>query len=223
MFNINPQIQNLRRTHPYYAVSNRQKFRQKSNIKLIANDHLNTYCKNIGLQVTQITCSLIDPNIEPSPIKVRVAGSLTEGQKSAELKVFEALKLKDELNLGRRGYIKLRNTLGKDVIPSFHSVSIMEKSLDSFFQIEKNNKGWFYANPIDKIKFVCEKYLRQSNNKNIENNTFLIKISGDGTAITKSSVDLLNFTFTVINDEAKAKISKGNFSLGKLNIFKYYK
>jgi len=221
MINLSNQLNNLRRAHPYYAVSNRQQFRNKSNIKSIAGNSLNSYCKRIGLSVTQITCSEFNPNLAPLPIKVNVVRGLDDSNKTAEQKVFQALKIKDELNIGRRDYIKLRNTLGKDVLPSYYSVSIMEKSLDSFFNIDKNSKGYF-VNPAEKIKFVCEKFLKKKKDKKVDNNTFLIKLSGDGTKITKSSVDLLNFTFTIINDEKKATTSKGNYSLGKFHYFLNY-
>jgi hypothetical protein len=51
------------------------------------------------------------------------------------------------------------------------------------------------------------------------NNTFIIKLSADGTNITKSSLKLLNFTFTLINDEKNAKAAAGNYILGKKAFF----
>ena len=46
------------------------------------------------------------------------------------------------------------------------------------------------------------------------NNIVSIKFSGDGTNINRTRKNLLNFTFTVIQDK-NAKSVEGNFILGK--------
>ena len=55
----------------------------------------------------------------------------------------------------------------------------------------------------------------------IENDKIVIKLSCDGTQITKSNVYLLNFTFTIINFKTTCKTSQGNFILGKFLSFYY--
>jgi hypothetical protein len=214
MHTITPEIENVRAAIPFFAVSTRHQSRHKAKIEQLAQTHLSPYCTNIGLNLKNIECELIDHISDSSnSIKVNITSSLTDSAKSTEQKIFDALKLKDELNLGRRDYIKLRNMLGKDKLPSHYSVLIMEKQLDMFFTVRNNSHGYYIGDPLSKIKFVCEKFLKEHNQ--VENNTFLIKLAGDGTRITKNLVDLLNYTFTVINDENLAKTSKGNYDLGE--------
>ena len=70
----------------------------------------------------------------------------------------------------------------------------------------------FYVEPLQKIKFVCKKYLEK---KTARVETFRIKLSADGTSITKSRVNVLVFTFTLLNDVKNAQSVFGQMILGK--------
>ena len=80
------------------------------------------------------------------------------------------------------------------------------------------------SNLLKKVEFVLKKILENlskavSQQVNIENDTFIIKISGDGKILTKSSSrEINNIVFTVVNEVTKCKTSMGNYILGKKNI-----
>lgn len=134
-----------------------------------------------------------------------------------DLKMFEILKTADRVNLSFGRYITLRKNL--QYMPEkyrpngVNKLKVMKKRVDDNipFEIKRSSFG-FYCSPLDKIKLVCEEYIKKGNT--VIDNTFIIKICCDGTVITKANVHLLNFTFTVINDEKKCKTASGHYILG---------
>lgn len=84
-------------------------------------------------------------------------------------------------------------------------------------------KKGYYTNVTQKIEMGIKIYLNDLNNdngvNNILNDTIIIKYSGDSTNITKSRLKILNFTYTIINDERNCKSANGNYILGKLKIY----
>ena len=118
-------------------------------------------------------------------------------------KKFLCLRMKDNQNMSKRKYINLRKELTWIDIPSYKAVLSVQKSLNSFFEIKTNTKG-AYLNIRKKIEFCCKKFVESMSE---EIDVFVIKLSGDGTFISKKGVNVFNFTFTIINDTKKA--SKG--------------
>ena len=49
----------------------------------------------------------------------------------------------------------------------------------------------------------------------IPNDTFYLKLAGDGASLNNSQVNVLNFTFVIINDIENAMSVNGNYLLGK--------
>ena len=56
----------------------------------------------------------------------------------------------------------------------------------------------------------------------IQNDTFLIKLAGDGCKISQTHTNIFNFTFTIMNDIKNCMSVGGNFVLGKKKIFLQY-
>ena len=111
----------------------------------------------------------------------------------------------------------------KDRLPAYCQLKLLKKKIQFFFETAMtiNRNGCFLKNPLHKVEFVLKKILLNLQNVSeqviIENNTFIIKISGDGKVLTKSSTrEINNIVFTVVNEVKKCKTSIGNYILGKL-------
>ena len=124
--------------------------------------------------------------------------------------------IRDRTNQSRRKYTIARNRLMKCKIklPSSSALDKYKLSLNKFFELKKSINGKGYTvNCREKIEFVLKKFYEK--NKIIQDNTFLIKLAGDGCSLNGSRVNILNFTFTIINDHENCMSSKGNYVLGK--------
>ena len=142
---------------------------------------------------------------------LRINGkSLNSSRSEAEL--LQTARAVDSSNLSMRNYRALRNALDYAEIPSLYKVNSFKKRMNQFFELHKNEFGC-YVNAKEKVEFVLGK-VHEKLGGHVENDTFSVKFSGDGTNITKTSVQLLNFTFTVLNDSDKCKTSSGNYILG---------
>ena len=75
-----------------------------------------------------------------------------------------------------------------------------------------------FIDPVQKIKFVCKKFL--SRKPNFPSNVFKIKLSCDGITISKTKVQLLNFSFNLLDDQKNALNVEHTYILGK-NLFFY--
>lgn len=108
----------------------------------------------------------------------------------------------------------------QDQLPPINQISDFKKSISFFFELRINRNGCFLKYPLQKVEFVLKKILENlSRAVNdpviIENDTFIIKISGDGKVLTKSSSrEINNIVFTVVNEVNKCKTSQGNYILG---------
>ena len=54
-------------------------------------------------------------------------------------------------------------------------------------------------NPSQKIKFICENFIKNNKNYSI-NKPIRIKLSADGTSISDTKINLVNFTFELLDD-----------------------
>lgn len=77
--------------------------------------------------------------------------------------------------------------------------------------------GSYIKDPTSKIKFVCEKYLEKLGKlippEKVKDNTFKILLCGDGVNLTRTHLNILNFTFSLVNDE-DLRLG-GYYTLGK--------
>ena len=72
--------------------------------------------------------------------------------------------------------------------------------MNQIWPIQTNSKGSFISNPIEKIKFVCQRFIQINSSEAVKDMTFKLLLCGDGVQITKTHINLLNFTFALLND-----------------------
>lgn len=139
---------------------------------------------------------------------------ILEEERTEENETFLHSKAKDISMLSRRKYQSFRKICGPTLSSNYHVGKIYNK-IHTAFPVMRNRHG-FFLNPEEKIKFVLKKTLEkmQEDKLIIENNTFIIKFCADGTNITKSRLQIINFAFTIINDKTTAMSVRGNYILG---------
>ena len=219
----NPMQRNLgiRTQNPHFECDLKQ---QQRNLEFIEEllQETNYYCLSIGLEIEKVIIKTNSDEPCQIPLKNRInivdENIFSKYQNDQRLKefAFKLLEAKDRCNMSDEGYKLIRKTLIElgIVIPTIELIREVRGKLDSTFSIRRNPKG-FYFEPEEKLQFLCKRYLID-NNFELKNNSFLIKLAGDGSSLTKSGVTLLNFACTILNDSERAKSVKGNYSLGKL-------
>ena len=175
------------------------------------------YCRSIGLSLdTAIINPINDSLARNNQIELEINGTNLNLTEDGRTKAFKALIGKDEGNLSDKGYIKMRKRMNFVELPTIDEIVEVRHEIDKkLYKINENGYGnGFYNEPIEKITKICSKFL--SEQKTIENDTFILKLGGDGSNLTKSNTTILNLTFTIINDFQRAKSVEGNYSIGKL-------
>jgi hypothetical protein len=211
--NTDPRL--LKRRKNFFECSDRQKYNHK---KLIKNktklaSHLS---KSIGLKLNEIILTPVHkkaqllnnlPKVTVLPYEIHEKNS-----------IFKSLIAKDMANLSDKQYVSQRKILkGYQQMPCIDSIIKFKNKLNDFFEIRKNNFGYF-CNPKQKIKFVCEQFMLKYPDFSREG--FKIKLSLDSTTITSSNILLLNFSFNLIDDIDKAMNVNGTYILGSFEIIK---
>lgn len=85
--------------------------------------------------------------------------------------------------------------------------------MNKIFEVGENTLG-FFNSPVEKISFAVKNFIKRTQISNSEN--INIKIGMDGLQITRTHRQILNVTFTIVNENIRATTSKGNYLLGKL-------
>ena len=140
--------------------------------------------------------------------------------------------MKDKTGISRRNYIVQRKCLKRCniIVPADRKLTNYRKHLmDKFFTLKQteNGNGYKIENCSEKIEFYLKKFYNkhirdiESNPENsftieqiVPNDTFYLKLAGDGASLNQSQVNVLNFTFTIINDIENAMSVNGNYVLG---------
>ena len=172
----------FRRRKNYFECAKSQKIRNK-NLIIMHAEHLSKFCKSIGLKIDEIILSPILNQTNEFKTKI----TILPNNSTKETKVFRCLMAKDLTNLSYRNYSLLKQTLnyvGRDWLPNINKITNMQLKLNDFFPLLSNNRG-FYIEPINKIRFVCEKFLLK--NENFTETKFKIKLSADGANISKKT------------------------------------
>jgi hypothetical protein len=143
--------------------------------------------------------------------------------------------MKDKTGISRRKFIQQRKCLKRCniIVPAESRLAHYRKHLmDKVFNLKQNENGNGYKleNCSEKIEFYLKKYYQRQIRKIesnpadsltiqqiIPNDTFYLKLAGDGASLNQSQVNILNFTFTIINDIENAMSVNGNYVLGKKN------
>jgi hypothetical protein len=195
----------------YFKCSKRYQRVNRSKIRSI----LQEFCSKIGLKVDSIILSRRKKKsgVFQKPPKL----TILKNQISKSQLAFQCMKATDLLNISNKKYHLLRKLLKNSpyILPSKHWITEMKFDLNDFFEIIPNDKG-FYANPEQKIQFVCKKFL--IDNPDYPRQTFRIKLSADVTQISKTRIQLLNFTFDLLDDNKEISSVMSIFILG-ISIF----
>ena len=86
-------------------------------------------------------------------------------------------------------------------MPGIKAVTKLQFKLNNFFEIQSNDDG-FFDEPQNKIKFVRQKFLKRY--PNFSESKFRIKLSADSTSISRKHINVLNFTFNLLDDVEKS-------------------
>lgn len=129
--------------------------------------------------------------------------------------------IRDECHMSERAWKKQRTELKKFNInlTSIYSMNKFKRLANKFFTVKKSRNGRGYTvNAREKIEFILREYVKR--NDDISEDTFKIKLAGDGCGINMKNVNILNFTMTIMNDHRSCMSSNGNFCLGMFRIKK---
>lgn len=215
----------VKRKH-HFEVSRQSRQYNKAEIRKRLAD-LNKYLSNIGLSLcsnSSIKIKLHDGSTNTENFKIKILNEfsgITDQRKST----LETMFVTDSSYISQRTYHKIRRDLNlKDQLPPINQICDLKKSISYLFELNINRNSCFIKYPLQKVEFVFKKILEnleRSINEDIkiENNTFIIKLSGDGKVLTKSSHrEINNIVFTIINEENHCKTSRGNYILGSYEI-----
>ena len=209
-----------RRRRKYFECDSRNQRINRNRIRnFLEGSNLEIFCQSIGLKVKEIQLVPIDIDNqeEDNPTKIIVNQNL-----SNDFKIEQWMIAKDLTNMSRRKFRLWRQILQKihfDNIPNWRDVEERHHEINELFPLKSNQKG-FFLDPNQKFKYVCQKFLerneefRESGERN-----FKIKLSADGVTISKKNIKLLNFTFSLINDEWNCMGVYHTYILGK-NFYK---
>ena len=204
---------NLRRGKvPYFNLRN--KLEQKIKIKKKL-DQFNTYLNTFGLCFSKIDIVTIQTTNPSNKYKLDISQITDTPMDTQDDAVSQ--KAKDLAMMSEKSYKIFRKTLGPlSNLVSLRRCNVYKKKLNKLWAIKDNDLGSFIKEPINKIKYVCQRFIDRNITINpdfrIENNLFKILLSGDGINITKTHLSILNFTFSLLNDGDLSY--KGFYTLG---------
>ena len=213
----------LRRRIPYFDLRDKQNEKRKRKKKLIQfNKFLNSY--NLGFESIEI--KRMNPT---QKFALNISQDLPTLDKAAICQTAKEIALMSE-----KSYLKFRSIISPITkLPSLKKCNAFKKQINQIWPLnteetenpdpediynpsESNRMGASIAEPLEKIKFVCSKYLNKLTSQTpkgvVVNDTFKIMICGDGIQITKTHLNLLNICFTLLNDGDLSH--KGLYTLG---------
>jgi hypothetical protein len=206
------------RRKSYYLVSRRQRNRLNKQIKDSITESTQ-FLKNMGLCLSYVEINPIEMDECDFKLKIKPPEEFLDVNKP---NVNNLLFYKDKHSISDRAYCDLKTRCFLD-IPSVFSLKKRRGELDSLFELQNNQMG-VYITLKDKLKFRLElffgrKYNQVDINKveNFQDHIIHLKLGADGTNIGRN-LKLLNFTFTILNEGAKAKTATGNYTLGIFEI-----
>lgn len=218
----------LRERVKFFNLKKRAQFNVKKNMFYSLFFFVEIYLKTLGLQFKYVE---LVPYNEEAQLEFD-ENELNLEAKQAAFKLFlKKLKIlnvdtsdkelavlqnaKDKANLSLLAYRAFRIKL-KYIninILSAQKLDIFKLKLNLFFPIFSNSLGC-YVSAGEKIKFVISKIYHQliKNNQEIKNNTFNVHLNGDGCQITKTKINIIKFTFKILNENNNS--ITGQYHLG---------
>jgi hypothetical protein len=225
----------LRERVKFFNLSKRAQYNVKKNMFYSLFFFVEIYLKTLGLQ---FKCVELVPYNEEAQLEFDENELNVEAKQAAYKLFLQKLKIlnldtsdnelailqnaKDKANLSFLAYRAFRIKL-KYIninILSAKKLDIFKLKLNLFFPIFSNSLGC-YVSAQEKIKFVISKIYHQliKNNQEIKNNTFNVHLSGDGCQLTKTKINIIKFTFKILNENNNS--ITGQYHLGN-NLFSIF-
>jgi hypothetical protein len=203
---------NSNRKRLYFFDSTSQSKKRNKKVIVTKLQDANEFCNSLGLVIEKV---IINTRTEVRPLtesNLIITREKEDEEESNEMKLIKCLKIRDSTMMSKRKYMNMRKELDWCHFPTYRKLLSIQNKINKIFDIKKNERG-AYCNVFKKIELACKNYLK-INEFILENNEFIIKISGDGTSINKKNVNVFTFTFTIINDTKNNKSSDGHYLLG---------
>ncbi|RNA32675.1 hypothetical protein BpHYR1_027990 [Brachionus plicatilis] len=197
----------------YYQVCQRQKVRLQHTIKEIFAES-NHFLRSIGLCISTVELNPIE--LDECDFQLKIRAPTNEAADKLEPNVNNLLYYKDKHSISDVAYDDLKKMCHLD-IPSIFKLKQRRGEINSMFEIFENEMG-VYVSLKEKIIIRLQNYYDCNQGEfGGEEKTLHIKLGADGTNIGRN-LKLLNFTFTIINEGAKAKTANGNYTIGIFEI-----
>jgi len=187
-------------------------------------NELEQFSDKIGLKIDQVILSPLN-NLRP---RTKSKLTILQNEITKRNKTFIWMKIKDQTNLSDKKY-KICCKMSKEVnpikMPSLFLLKQMQKNLNNFFKIQIINynsvlrddfpkERGAYVDPVHKINFVCQKFIRE--NEDFNENIIRIRLSADSTQISKRKKKVLNFTFDLMDDLKNISSVSSIYILGNI-------
>lgn len=197
----------------YYQVCQRQKIRLQHTIKEIFSES-NHFLRNIGLCISGVELNPIE--LDECDFQLKIRPPTNEVGDKLEPNVNNLLYYKDKHSISDVAYDDLKKMCHLQ-IPSIFKLKQRRSEINSMFEIFENEMG-VYVSLKDKLLVRLQNYMHNNPAEfNGTEKTLHIKLGADGTNIGRN-LKLLNFTFTIIDEGAKAKTANGNYTIGIFEI-----
>jgi len=135
--------------------------------------------------------------------------------------VSKSLAIKDLNNISDRAYYRMRIDLNlKDSLPQLNNILKYRNNLKTNLEVFENELG-VYISVKKKLEHIIKDLHLKKKLENITNNTITIKLCGDGAQISKT-LNVYNFTMSVIDDKNICKTSKGHYIIGIFSVDENY-
>ena len=214
------KVAKFSRRKNYFAVSNRQQRRIKTQIKECIQESTN-FLKNMGLCLSNVEVNPIEFDQNDFRLKISPGGPDSNSDLN-EPTVNNILYVKDKWSISDRAYNAFRIKCHLNIPTLFH-IKKKRQSIDSMFRIRDNEMGVFMSIK-EKLKYCLEKFFERkygpddvNDPAKFKDNIIHVKLGADGTNIGRN-LKLLNFTITIINEGVRAKSATGNYTIGIFEI-----
>jgi hypothetical protein len=205
--------QNLRRRKNHFECQHAQQERNKNLIKRQAAS-LNAFCRSIGLKINKLILNRNDDLLDENDVEKSIKVLIEKQNYSHEEKAFRFLRAKDVANLSIVKYRLIRKeimNIESCNIMGIKAISPIKFRIDNYFRLYNNEKG-FWVHPQQKILFVCQKFL--SKNPDFNRRIFRIKLCCDGVSVSSTKINLINFSFNLLDDAQNKLNIQDTYILG---------
>jgi hypothetical protein len=189
----------------YFQQKRSAKKSTKSQIYELIRD-FNDRIQQTGLQISNL---VLEPICEDKPSCLQINES-TSIDKSVSVEL--CLQLKDTFCISDWNYSAIQRYLSPNIqtISEVRNARIALNNSIKWRSLVTENITSSFVDPQTFIKKQCRNFIRRNSEK--VTNKIIIKLSGDGTLIGKK-LNIINFTFTIINEGTKATTQSGNYTL----------